>query len=65
MLVAFDQYGQKYKLKTNHPRKELLDYFGHQHADKMYRDTDNGARHVGYIINGYWLEIFRLEPWKE
>ena len=63
MLIARDQYGTDYPLKTNHPRKELLDYFGSQHADKIYRDTPDGPAHVGYIVRGHWLEIYNVTPW--
>ena len=61
-FIAVDQYGQT-KFIAEHPRKELCDYFGVKHADKMYRDGKNGeAVHVGYIVAGHWFEVMRLSP---
>ncbi len=61
--LAIDQYGQRYKL-DNHPRKELLEYFGRQHADKIYVDRPDGAtRHVGYVIGGHWLSVYEVHDW--
>lgn len=62
--LGIDQYGTHYNLKK-YPRKELLEWFDRKHADKMYRDVEDGVRHVGYIIGGLWIEIFKISPWKE
>jgi len=62
-MIAIDQYGQRYRLRSKHPRKELLEMFGRQHASKMYLDTADGTKHIGYVIAGMWLEIF--EPWRK
>jgi len=64
--MARDQYGQTYHIGKNPPRKWLLDYFGRQHCEKVYRDReDGGVQHVGYVIAGHWLSIYRVYPWKE
>jgi len=63
--MAVDQYGQTYHIKNSHPRKYLLDYLGGKKADKMYVDTTNGtAKHIGYIIKGLWLRIYKVCDWK-
>jgi hypothetical protein len=59
--VAVDQYGHFYGLKTKHPRKELLEKFCRQHADKMYVDGSFGTLHVGYIIAELWLNVYGVE----
>ena len=60
MLIAIDQYGQTYRL-AKYPRKELLELLGAAGAQKIYRDTVGGeATHVGYLIQGLWLGVFRL-----
>ena len=63
--IAIDQYGMMYQIGKNPPRKWLLNIFGRQHADKMYCDTVNGEpRHIGYIIAGLWLSVYRVCSWK-
>ena len=60
--LAVDQYDQKFLLHE-HPRKELLALLGAKHADKIYHDTKTGAaKHVGYVIRGGWLTVYRLLP---
>jgi ribosomal protein L35AE/L33A len=45
-----------------HPRKELLEYFGRSHAQKMFCDlTNGGTRHEGYVIGGHWIRVFGVE----
>lgn len=56
--VAFDQFGSHFFIKR-HPRKELLEYFGRKHADRMYIGE---GKHIGYIIAGHWLDVLRLSP---
>lgn len=58
--MAMDQYGNTYHDIGPHPRQWLLDHFCRQRAQKMYRDPN--ARHVGWIIAGHWLEVFRVFP---
>jgi hypothetical protein len=62
-FVAFDQYGQVYKLKTAHPRKELMELLDASSAQKMYRDNKSGeSYHAGYVIRGHWIEVFATTP---
>ena len=62
MYIAIAQYGQTYHIKK-HPRNTLLNLFGRKHASKMYRDKKDGtAQHVGYVIAGFWLSVYKLEP---
>jgi hypothetical protein len=58
--IAIDQYGIVYKLSTKFPRKELLEYFGTNKADKMYVDTKTGVKHIGYVILKHWLTIYSV-----
>ena len=63
--VGFDQYGQHYKI-TKYPRKELLEELGRKHASNMYIDLkDGGHRHIGYVIAGHWIEVYRVYQWKD
>jgi hypothetical protein len=63
--MGIDQYGQTYHGLT-HPRRDLLERLGRQKANKMYVDTTQGdARHVGYVIAGLWITIYRVLPWKK
>jgi hypothetical protein len=62
--MGIDQYGQTYHGLT-HPRKDLMERIGVQHATKMYRDIPNGYVQVGYIIGGLWIEIFEVKPWRK
>lgn len=58
--MALDQYGQTYLIRR-HPRKELLEQLVASHAQLLYRDMlGGGAQHVGYVIRGLWIEVFRL-----
>lgn len=60
--IAINQYGEITWLKTEHPRKELLGMFDRKHASKMYVDKkDGGTKHIGYIIAGYWLTVYKVE----
>jgi hypothetical protein len=63
-FIAIDQYGNT-KFLDKHPRKELTEYFGVKHAEKIYRDTDEGVKHVGYIVAGHWYQVMRLSPLEE
>ena len=61
-MIAQDQYGQIHRIKGKHPRKELLNLFGVTGAQKMYVDDVHGnTKHIGYIINGLWLHLFKLD----
>jgi len=62
--MGVDQYGQTYHGLT-HPRKDLIDKIGGGAVSKMYRNTENGAEHIGYVIGGLWIEIFEVKPWRK
>ena len=60
MYMGHDQFGNHYALRE-HPRKELCEQLGRQHAAKMYVDRPDGVYHVGYIIGSHWIQVFGLE----
>lgn len=62
-FIAINEHGKVYHIGANPPRKWLLNYFGRQHADKIYDDL-KGKHHVGYVIAGVWLTIYRINDWK-
>jgi flagellar biosynthesis regulator FlbT len=62
--IAIDQYGQT-KFLEKYPRKELMEYFGTKHADKIYRDINGISKHVGYVISGHWFEILKLSEFSK
>ncbi len=63
--LAIDQYGQTYQIGNNPPRKWLLEHLGASKADKMYADKKDGTvRHIGYVITGLWLRVFKVCNWK-
>jgi hypothetical protein len=60
--MAIDQYGQTYHALGVHPRKTLLARLGRQKAQKMYVDTKDGKTyHIGWIIAGLWLTVYKVE----
>lgn len=65
--IAIDQYGTTYQMgNIKYPRKWLLDYFDRQSANKMFVDTKEGkTKHIGWIISGMWLRVFRVFDLKE
>jgi len=60
MYMGHDQYGNHYAIKR-HPRKELCEYLGCKHVDRMYVDRGDTAYHVGYVIAGHWITVYGLE----
>ncbi len=60
MYMAIDQYGQTYHGLT-HPRKELMERLYNKHCSKMYIDTKNGTKHIGYVIGQYGLTLYKIE----
>ena len=63
--MGIDQYGKTYHIGNNHPRKWLLNHLYRKHCSKMYCDTTNGKiKHIGYVIAGLWINIYRVEEWK-
>jgi len=66
LMVRDRQTGETFHIGNNPPRKWLLRHFCRQHATKIYRYTKDGRRrHIGYIIAGRWLDVFRVCSWKE
>lgn len=62
MYMAIDQYGTTYH-GLKHPRKDLMERIGCSHAKKMYLDKADGSiAHVGYVIGGLWLTLYKVEP---
>lgn len=61
--LAVSNYGQTLHLETKYPRKELMDYFGVKHAERIYRDTKDGTKHIGWIIAGQWWNIYSPCEW--
>ena len=62
--MAIDQYGQTYHGLV-HPRKDLMERLYNKHAQKMYSDkADGSACHVGYVIGGHWLKLYKVTPFK-
>ena len=61
--MAIDQYGNTYHDLGAHPRKALLAKLGRKHAERMYVDGHDGkSYHIGWIIGGLWLTVYRVEP---
>lgn len=61
--LGLDNFGNYYRI-DKYPRKELLDYLGYKHADKMYTDTLSGkTKHIGYIIGQHWIRIYEIHDW--
>lgn len=58
-MIAVDQYGHVHHIPGKHPRAELLARLDRKHADRIYVDTSTGVRHVGYMIAGLWLSLYR------
>lgn len=65
--IARDQYGNTFHIGNNPPRKWLLDYLGQKHAQKIYLNNllDETVSHIGYIIAGHWIYVYRIFPFKE
>jgi hypothetical protein len=62
--MAIDQYGETYHDLGEHPRKKLLEILDGSHASKMYVDSKDNKSiyHVGYVIKGLWLTLYKIEP---
>ena len=61
--MGIDQYGQTHHALGAHPRKELMKRLGTSHVEKMYADTAEGTKHVGYVIGRLWVTLYKVEPW--
>jgi hypothetical protein len=65
MFLAIDQYGNHEWINA-HPRKELMERMGVQHADRIYIDTEEGKTyHIGYAISGHWFTLYEVEPYRK
>lgn len=61
MYMAIDQYGQTFH-NLKHPRKDLMHKLCNQHCSKMYIDKKDGSsKHIGYVIGGHWLTVYKIE----
>ena len=58
--VGIDQFGERFYFRQ-YPRKEMMEELGCKHASKMYADWDGESHHIGYVINGHWIRVYRLE----
>ena len=59
--MAIDQYGQTFH-GLKHPRKDLCERLGRRHVSKMFVDRKDGSSvHVGYVIGGLWLTVYKVE----
>ncbi|MGA1047348.1 MAG: hypothetical protein ACO3UU_05020 [Minisyncoccia bacterium] len=62
-IMGIDQYGDTYHDLSKYPRKKLQDIFDTKKIEKMYIDNDEGqAIHIGYIIKGYWIRLYKVQP---
>jgi hypothetical protein len=61
MYMAIDQYGRTFH-NLKHPRKDLMDRLCNQHCSKMFVEKKDGSsKHVGYVIGGHWLTVYKVE----
>ena len=61
--MGIDQYGNHYDDLGKYPRKALLEQLGYKNASKMYVDKKDGSSvHIGYIIGGNWITLYKVEP---
>lgn len=64
--MAIDQYGHAYHGLGEHPRKELMERLARSSAQRMYVDKKDGRTvHIGYIIGGLWLTLYKVEPFEQ
>lgn len=60
-FMAIDQYGHTYH-GLKYPRKDLCERLNRQHVSKIYVDKmDGSTAHVGYLISGLWLTLYKVE----
>jgi len=63
-IMGIDQYGTEFHDLGEYPRKSLLNRLGRKRAEKMYvDDADSNPKHIGYIIAGHWIRLYRVEEW--
>ena len=61
VVFGFDQFGKRYVLNAEHPRKDLLEQLGGKRAEKIYVGA---GVHVGYVVRGYWVTFYDVTPWE-
>jgi hypothetical protein len=63
---AIGHFGTRLFLKdpNKHPRKQLLEAMGRKHCQKIYVDSLNGRKHIGYIIAREWFTIREIHDWQ-
>lgn len=60
MYMAVDQYGRT-EHGLIHPRRDLMQRVGVQHAEKIYVDNKvKGRLHVGYVIGQRWFTLYHV-----
>jgi hypothetical protein len=62
MFMGIDQYGNTYH-DLKHPRRDLLEILSATRARKIYETNPDGDRHIGYVIRGLWIRLFKVEQW--
>lgn len=63
--MAIDQYGQHEHDLGPHPRKELLQRCGRKSAKRMFVDTKDGVKHIGWVIGDRWFRVFQVIPMRK
>ena len=49
---------------NKYPRKEICEYYGTTHAEKMFNDDKDGnAVLVGYIVKNIWVSVYEVHKW--
>lgn len=62
--IGIDQYGHVYKNLGKFPRRALMERLSGA-VSKMYIDDKEGnSKHIGYVIGGNWVTLYKLEPFK-
>ena len=57
--LGIDQYGTKWRIKGDHPRKELIEKIGNTHCSIMYCDGADGKNYrIGYVIGPHWVTLY-------
>lgn len=57
-IIGVDQYGGTYNNLGKFPRKALMERLYASGARKLYKDSANGVKHIGYIISGLWITLY-------
>ena len=53
--LYIDQWGNRFWASTV---RELKEELGRSKASRMFRDTRDGTKHVGYVIGSHWLTAY-------